>query len=496
MSKHYQTRDVEANTPELTIPKKVSVALAGIAESAKEGLLALAVGAGLQVLQALMEESVVALAGPKGKHNPDRVAVRHGHEQGSVTLGGRRVAVQRPRVRAADGSGELPVAAYQLFSGTEVLGRLALERMLGGLSTRRYPLGLEPVGTQAEQAASGTSKSAISRRFVAMTQVALAELLTRDLSGLDLVALLVDGVHFAEHCCVVAVGIDLDGTKHPLALVEGATENATLARELLVGLRERGLEVTRPILVVIDGAKALRRAVLDVFDHPVIGRCQQHKLRNVRDKLPERLGGPVEHRMRTAYHAASALDAEAQLLTLARELDKTHPGAAASLREGLAETLTVLRLGVPPTLARTLRSTNTIWVLLLACWIARPARDLVGHRWLALTLNSIGAPPGCLRTRGVGPRHRARGGGRPGLKGAWALNPDLPARGLLVPRPAPAAQATGGWRAGRRRGGRDRRAQAGVQRGGAGWTRRAVRGGIVCHLTGGARRGPGAAGQL
>jgi putative transposase len=177
-----------------------------------------------------------------------------------------------------------------------------------------------------------------------MTHSALAELLAADLSTLDLVCLLVDGVHCGEHTCVVALGIDLEGTKHPLALVEGATENATLARELLVGLGERGLEVTRPILVVIDGAKALRRAVGDVFDHPVIGRCQQHNIRNVRDKLPERLGGPVEHRMRTADHAPSALDTEAQLLTLARELDKTHPGAAASLREGLPETLTVPRL--------------------------------------------------------------------------------------------------------------------------------------------------------
>src|SRR6266567_5191114 len=345
MGKQYQTSSAEASTPELTLPEEVSVALAEIAESATEGLLALAVGAGLQVLQTMMEESVTTLAGPKGKHNPDRVAVRHGHEHGSVTLGGRRVGVKRPRVRAADGSGELPVAAYQLFSQTEVLGRMALERMLAGLSTRRYPVGLEPVGAQVEKTATGISKSAISRRFVAMTETALAELLSANLSDLDLVCLMIDGVHFGEHTCVVALGISIDGTKHPLALVEGATENATLARELLVGLRERGLDVTRPILVVIDGAKALRRAILDVFDHPVIARCQQHKIRNVRDKLPERLGGPVEHRMRTAYRAASALDAEAQLLTLARELDKPHPGAAASLREGLTETLTVLRLG-------------------------------------------------------------------------------------------------------------------------------------------------------
>src|SRR5829696_1869168 len=204
MGKQYQTRDAEASVPGLTIPEEVSVALAEIAESATEGLLALAVGAGLQVLGALMEESVDALAGPKGKHDPDRAAVRHGHERGSVTLGGRRVGVQRPRVRAADGSGELPVAAYELFSGTEVLGRLALERMLHGLSTRRYPLGLEPVGSQVAQAATGTSKSAVSRRFVAMTQTALADLLAADLSGLDLVCLMVDGVHFAEHCCVVA----------------------------------------------------------------------------------------------------------------------------------------------------------------------------------------------------------------------------------------------------------------------------------------------------
>jgi putative transposase len=373
MSKQYQTTDVQASMSSvlgLAVPEQVTVALAEIAESAKEGLLALAVGAGLQVMGTLMEESVTALAGPKGKHDPDRTAVRHGHEQGSVPLGGRRVPVQRPRVRAADGSGELPVAAYALFSSTELLGRLALERMLGGLSTRRYGLGLEPVGTGVEQSASGTPKSAVSRRFVAMTQTALAELLTRDLSALDLVCLMVDGVHFGEHTCVVALGIDLDGTKHPLALVEGSTENATLARDLLTGLRERGLDTTRPILCVLDGAKALRRAVLDVFDHPVLARCQLHKLRNVRDRLPERLRGPVEQRMRVAYHAASALDAEAQLTTLARELDKTHPGAAASLREGLTETLTVLRLGVPPTLARTLRSTDESFK---ACVHCRPA---------------------------------------------------------------------------------------------------------------------------
>src|SRR3954471_15029275 len=166
---------------------------------------------------------------------------------------------------------------------------MALEKMLAGLSTRRYPVGLEPVGQQVTETSSATSKSAVSRRFVAMTETALAELLSQDLSGLDLVALMIDGVHFAQSCCVVALGIGIDGVKHPLALVEGSTENATLVTDLLTGLRDRGLDVTRPTLVVIDGSKALRKAVLDVLNHPVIQRCQLHKVRNVKDHLPQRL---------------------------------------------------------------------------------------------------------------------------------------------------------------------------------------------------------------
>jgi len=296
----------------------------------------------------------------KGRHDPDRAAVRHGSGPGSVTLGGRRVPVSRPRVRAVDGSGELPVASYELFASTELLGRLAMEKMLAGLSTRRYPVGLEPVGQQVGEVARSTSRSAVSRKFVAQTETALAGLLSADLSGADLVAFMVDGVHFAESCCVVALGITLDGTKIPLSLVEGSTENATLVTELIVDLRDRGLDVTRPVLAVLDGSKALRRAVLDVFDQPVLARCQLHKIRTVEDKLPQRLRSVVASRMRRAYHAPSALEARSQLELLAAELDRTHPSAAASLREGLEETLTVLRLGVPPTLARTLRSTNAI----------------------------------------------------------------------------------------------------------------------------------------
>jgi putative transposase len=366
--KNYQIdADAAATAAGVAMPERVTLAMAELTGALKEGLLALAVGAGLQVMQAVMEESVTELAGPKGRHDPNRVAGRHGHENGSVTLGGRRVPVRRPRVRAADGSGEVAVPAYELFASTELLGELALERMMAKLSTRRYPAGLEPVGSTVEAVATSTSKSSVSRRFVARTEVALTEMLSADLSEVDLVALMVDGVLFAESCCVVALGIAGDGTKVPLGLVEGATENATVVTDLLVGLRERGLDVTRPLLVVIDGSKALASAVRAVFDRPVVQRCQLHKVRNVESKLPKTLAALVAKKMRAAYRHPDPLSAQAVLEQLAKELERAHPGAAASLREGLAETLTVGRLGVPPTLARTLRSTNAIESMIEIC---------------------------------------------------------------------------------------------------------------------------------
>ncbi len=191
---------------EVAVPEQVIVSMAGIAGAAREGLLALAVSTGLQVMAAMFDEDVARLCGPGGKHNPDRAGYRHGAEAGSVTLGGRRLAVTRPRVRAADGSGELHLASYDLFSSTEILGQLALEKMLAGLSSRRYTRGLEPAGQAVEQAATATSKSAVSRRFVAATETALADLMSKRLDDLDLVALMVDGVHFGEHTCVVALG--------------------------------------------------------------------------------------------------------------------------------------------------------------------------------------------------------------------------------------------------------------------------------------------------
>jgi putative transposase len=368
MSKNYQKKAAPVGTDaEVVLPEAVTVAMAEIGGAVREGLLALAVATGLQVMTTMMDESVTALAGPRGRHEPDRAAVRHGSESGSVILGGRRVPVRRPRVRATDGSGELPVDAYEAFASSDLLGEIALERMMAKLSTRRYRAGLEPVGEAVEATARSTSKSSVSRRFVARTETALTELMTAELSGLDIVAVMVDGVHFAGHCCVVALGIGIDGTKHPLGVVEGDTENATVVKDLLADLRDRGLDVTRPMLVVIDGAKALASAVHAVFDHPVVQRCQLHKIRNVEAKLPTALAATVTKKMRAAYHDPDPLAAEATLEALARSLDKAHPGAAGSLREGLAETLTISRLGVPPTLARTLRSTNAIESMIEIC---------------------------------------------------------------------------------------------------------------------------------
>ena len=368
MKKDYQTKTAAvAIAVEAVMPDAVSVTLAELAGSLREGLLALAVGAGFQVMDAIIAENVSALAGPKGRHDPNRTAVRRGSEDGSVMLGGRTVPIRRPRVRTADRTAEVAIPAYELFSSTDVMTAMVLEKMMAKLSTRRYAAGLEPVGAQIEATARSTSKSAISRRFVAATETALADMLAADLTELDLVALMVDGVHFADHLCVVALGIGIDGTKHPFGLAEGDTENTTVVRDLLADLRDRGLNTTRPILCVLDGAKALSKAVTAVFDHPVIHRCQLHKIRNVESKLPDALASTVAKKMRAAYHNPDALAAEATLENLARQLAKSHPGAAGSLREGLAETLTVTRLGVPPMLARTLRSTNAVESMIEIC---------------------------------------------------------------------------------------------------------------------------------
>src|SRR5712692_8857689 len=343
---------------EVVLPERVQEALGQLVGAAREGLLALSVGVGLGVLAELMEDEVEEVVGPKGKHDPGRAAVRHGHESGGVTLGGRRVGVERPRVRSADGRAEVRLATYDHFADRDPLTKAVLERMLAGVSTRRYRRTQEPVGSEVEQAAWSTSRSAVSRTFVERTRRSLDQLMSRRLDDVRLAVMMIDGLELQGRTNVVALGITTEGVKIPLGLWEGSTENATVATALLSDLVERGLDPEQGILFVIDGAKALRKAIRNVFGAAPVQRCVRHKERNVIDHLPERDRPAVKQRLRRAWaldEHARALD---QLRALAGELDRSYPGAAGSLREGMEETLTLTRLGVSGNLKRTLESTN------------------------------------------------------------------------------------------------------------------------------------------
>ncbi len=351
----------EAGAQRLALPEQVRLAMFEIAESAKEGLLALAVGAGLAVLHECMEHEVDQVVGPKGRHNRERVAKRHGRVDGEVTLGGRRVPVSRPRLRSADDSVEVGLASYAEFAARDLLERVALERMLARVSTRRYGRAAEPVGAEVESRSRSTSKSAVSRAFVRGTRTALDELLSRELSGLELAVVMIDGLELAGMTHVVALGITPDGSKVPLSLREGSTENATVATALLSDLVERGLRLHEGQLFVLDGAKALRKAVRDVAGaRAPVQRCHRHKERNVVDHLPDRERPWVRAKLRRAWAEPDHTAALAALKALERVLERSHPDAAASLREGLEETLTLTRLGVSGALKRTLCSTNPI----------------------------------------------------------------------------------------------------------------------------------------
>jgi len=348
----------QAATAQEELPVRVQEALGELVGAAREGLLALSVGIGLGVLAELLEEEVVEVVGAKGKHDPERVAVRHGHEAGEVTLGGRRMQVERPRVRSADGRTEVPLRTYQHFADRDPLSRLVLEQMLAGVSTRRFERTREPVGAEVEAAARSTSRSAVSREFVARTRENLIGLMSRRLDDIRLAALMLDGIELKGRCCVVALGISTDGVKIPLGLWDGSTENATVARELLTNLVARGLDVSQGVLCVIDGSKALRKAIDEVLGPVPVQRCIRHKERNVLDHLPERDRPPVKQRLRRAWELDDHDRALSELRALAAELERSHPGAAASLREGIAETLTLTRLGIKGSLKRTLASTN------------------------------------------------------------------------------------------------------------------------------------------
>jgi putative transposase len=327
-------------------------------ELVREALFDTVIVSGLEYVTEVLEEERTALCGPRYQHNPQRQALRAGSVPSSLSLGGRRVALERPRVRSIDGQ-ELNLPSWQRWSSRDPLERRAIEQMVVGVSTRRYARSLEPLPNGVR--VSGVGKSAVSARFVIGTTRKLSALLERKLGGLPLIAVMIDGVHFADHVVLAAVGIDTSGKKHVLGLREGATENATACKALLADLIERGLSVERTLLFVIDGAKALHRAVTEVFgERALIQRCRQHKQRNVSEALPERMRASVLSAMSQAYATRDPRRARHLLQNLARRLAPEYPGAAGSLREGLDETLTVMRLNLPESLERVLSSTNLI----------------------------------------------------------------------------------------------------------------------------------------
>jgi transposase-like protein len=358
---------IDVSAPGLSerLAGKVTEQLELFASRMRQGLLAASVAIGLDVMGELVDAEVTEVAGPKGKHDSDRSAYRHGTEDGKVTLGGRRIPVRRPRVRTvADEHGtehEVRLESYDTFASVDLLADHMVASMFAGLSGRRYEAALEPVGEAVEATASGTSQSSVSRRFITATAERLAEFRSRPLDDQRWLICFIDGFDFAGHTMVGALGVTADGTKVPLGVVDGSTENATVVRGLISGLRDRGFDASEGVLFVLDGGKALTRAVRDVFgDQAVIARCRVHKERNVLDHLPETERPWVRRKLRAAWANPDAAEAETTLKALAGQLDRVNPDAAASLREGLAETLTITRLGVTGTLLKTVMSTNPV----------------------------------------------------------------------------------------------------------------------------------------
>lgn len=356
-----------------------------VPEIVGRGLHEMVVSAGLSVLARMLEAERERLCGPRYVHSSMRTASRAGNVAGELRLGGRRVSLLRPRVRGVDGH-EVQLATWDAFANDDALNQRAVEQMVIGVSTRKYVRSLEEVDVKTR----GTSKSAVSRRFVAMTQAKLDEMMKADLKNIDLAALMIDGIHVDAHVILVALGIDAEGKKHVLGFHEGATENATACKALLANLSERGMRTDRSIFVAIDGSTALRRAVRDVFgDRAVVQRCQLHKRRNVADHLPESMRKRIDTAMAQAYRCKDPEKAKKLLQNLARVLEVKHPSAATSLREGLDETLTIMAFKLPAALVRTFSTTNPIENI--QGGIRRVCRRVTTWRGGAMILRWVGA---------------------------------------------------------------------------------------------------------
>ena len=337
-------------------------------------LMELAVASGLKVLTTMLEEDRTAICGPRYAHQPERDASRAGTVPSEVVLGGRKVALRRPRVRANEA--EVPLPTFQLMASEDPLNRRVVEQMLVGVATRQYARSLEPL--PATMPTRGTSKSAVSRRFVVKTAAQLAAWRSTALDAIELVALLIDGVPIGEHGIIVALGIDHTGGKHALGLWDGSTENAAVCQSLLADLQSRGLRTDRSLLVILDGSKALHKAATQMFGAAaLIQRCQVHKLRNILEHLPEGQRPWVRAIVARAYKQVDVAPARRLLQDLARRLEDRYPSAAASVREGLDDTLAILTLGLSDRLRQSLATTNAIESLISR---TRPVKRNV-KRW-------------------------------------------------------------------------------------------------------------------
>jgi transposase-like protein len=371
-----------------TTAVQVPLPLLTVLAEAKTAFFGLCLSAGQQVFQALMEQDREQLCGPKHLPNPTRRAYRGGSVPSEVVLGGRRIVLSRLRARSVTGE-ELMLPSFTYASAQDPLDAHTLEAIAVGVSTRQYARTLDPLPAELPERA--VSKSAVSRRFVALTGAQLTTWLAAPLDGLDVRIILIDGLHFRDHVILLAVGVDAQGTKHVLALREGTTENAAVCTALLADVRQRGLALDRPTLFIIDGT-GLRKAIRQSCGAlGMVHRCQVHKTRNVLEHLPESERPRIRRALAEAYALSDAALAKRRLTQLAAGLERAHPGAAASLREGLDETLTLQGLGVTGALYRTLRSTNAIEHLngLVGHFIRNVRRWRDGHmlvRWIAAGL--------------------------------------------------------------------------------------------------------------
>ena len=318
--------------------------------------------AGIATLSGMLEEDTVRLCGSRYGRAAGKEGHRWGKTRGKVGFHGGKVEIERPRVRACDG-GEMALPSWTTAQSEDLLGKWAMNLMLINVSTRRFGRAVRlPEGDVPAPEGAGVSKSAVSRRFVALSAARMKAWMTADLSKLDLLIIQIDGMHVDDDLMLVgAVGIDGMGDKHPLGAIEGATENTAVVQALLDNLVARGLDPAVNRLFVVDGAKALSKAIRRTFGrHTLIQRCQVHKARNITERIAKPLHASVRKVLRQAWELSDAAKAERLIHNLARRLEYEAPGVSGSILEGIDEILTVTRLGLPAELRRSLACTNII----------------------------------------------------------------------------------------------------------------------------------------